>query len=130
MTPEMRAAAEQAGLNCLRREDLYVDVYRAMHALAPVKFCPEDRIAALERERDEARQWRDCWKREHDIAVEQRDEAIGKFDIVCDDKKRLLFLNASLRAELAARPAPVPDTPNPAVVIREHRSDPRRLGLA
>lgn len=121
VTPDMIAAGEKVWITC---EDEDVEclqhVYRAMAALAPVELVSPGELAAL---------------KERDAALAMRNETMAALEVMREERDRAIneaahrFTLFEVKALLAARPAPVPDTPKPKRnPFREFSDDRRRVG--
>lgn len=123
VTPDMIAAGRYLletrsyGEN---HDALVADFYRAMGALAPVELVTTGELAAM---------------RARDAAYAMRNETMAALEAMREERDRAIneaahrFTLSEVNALLAAHPAPVPETPKPAVnPFRESRDDRRRIG--
>jgi hypothetical protein len=135
----------------------FAAIYRAMHATAPVEFCPEQWIAELQDELTQA--WTEAYDEQSKVIAlqaentrlhaalkartEERDEASEKVVEFYEQNTRINEQNwriikmlrvrdaeiMRLRDLLAQRPAPVPDAPKPVHdFTRAEGGDRRRVG--
>ena len=139
VTPEMIAAA--ANREAAPGDCCYVDIYRAMHAAAPVELVSEaeEKVATLRLSLQVSEEKYDLLCQEntrlHDELKSRTDERDAALTIRFERVTTLLRERDELRLELsrlhdllAQRPAPVPDTPKCQHDWTRVESGDRRMG--
>ena len=138
VTPEMVAAGKREAYGYPGGMIDVTGIYRAMAALAPVPLVSDGEAQAV-RERDEAREELEgAYERllrapEGGISVAYHVAQIDALSDTIDNLRAIIEARDARIAELdtllAQKSAPVVEAKS-AVVIREHRSEPWRMGLA